>query len=118
MEEKIKSDIPTFSQSWTPTQRFNVAAFSVQLVHDYVWSTKDEKESSMKEYVIGSPYTTETNITESDSFLILACDGLWDVCNDQDAVNLVKDILDPQVASAKLIEHALQNFSTDNLSVM
>ncbi|CAJ0749776.1 18920_t:CDS:2 [Entrophospora sp. SA101] len=44
MEEKIKSDIPTFSQSWTPTQRFNVAAFSVQLVHDYVWSTKDEKE--------------------------------------------------------------------------
>ncbi|CAJ0634620.1 11861_t:CDS:2 [Entrophospora sp. SA101] len=80
--------------------------------------TRSLGDSSMKEYVIGSPYTTETNITESDSFLILACDGLWDVCNDQDAVNLVKDILDPQVASAKLIEHALQNFSTDNLSVM
>ncbi|CAG8651659.1 7529_t:CDS:2, partial [Ambispora leptoticha] len=45
-------------------------------------------------------------------------DFLWDVCDDQDAVDLIKDYTDPQKASAKLLEHALQNFSTDNLSVM
>ena len=110
--------------------------------------TRSLGDSSMKEFVVGNPYTTETELTENDPFLILACDGvshilictlnffflnisrlfihiysfvsvkLWDVCDDQDAVNLIRDIEDPQIASAKLIEHALANFSTDNLSVI
>src|SRR6266498_4183609 len=103
--------------------------------------TRSLGDSSMKEFVVGSPYTTETELTENDPFLILACDGvghslifilnlinlikrfriclfifffmyikLWDVCDDQEAVDLIKDIEDPQIASAKLIEHALANF--------
>ncbi|CAG8795689.1 12201_t:CDS:2, partial [Racocetra persica] len=80
--------------------------------------TRSLGDYSMKDFVIGKPYTTETTLTEKDPFLILACDGLWDVCNDQEAVDLIKDIMDPQEASTKLIKHALQNFSTDNLSVM
>jgi len=74
--------------------------------------------STKLHYSIGDPYTTETVLTDKDPFLILACDGLWDVCEDQDAVDLIKDVSDPQLASKKLLEHALQNFSTDNLSVM
>ncbi|CAG8597783.1 14949_t:CDS:2 [Cetraspora pellucida] len=80
--------------------------------------TRSLGDYSMKDFVIGKPYTTETTLTEKDPFLILACDGLWDVCNDQEAVDLIKDIMDPEEASTKLIKHALQNFSTDNLSVM
>ncbi|CAG8606070.1 3923_t:CDS:2 [Diversispora eburnea] len=80
--------------------------------------TRSLGDSTMKEFVIGKPYTAETTLTEKDSFLIIACDGLWDVCGDQEAVDLIEDITDPQVASKRLIEYALQNFSTDNLSVM
>ncbi|CAG8647291.1 5747_t:CDS:2 [Paraglomus brasilianum] len=80
--------------------------------------TRSLGDCSMKGCVVGAPYTTETALTEKDSFLILACDGLWDVCSDQDAVDLVKDVMDPQAASEKLLEYALQNFSMDNLSVM
>ncbi|KAG9285919.1 hypothetical protein G9A89_013344 [Geosiphon pyriformis] len=80
--------------------------------------TRSLGDSSMKEFIVGSPYTTETIITEKDPFLILACDGLWDVCEDQDAVDLIKDTIDPQRASEELLQHALKNFSTDNLSVM
>lgn len=43
---------------------------------------------------------------------------LWDVCDDQDAVDLVRNIQDPQEASKRLLEHALSNYSTDNLSIM
>jgi serine/threonine protein phosphatase PrpC len=43
---------------------------------------------------------------------------LWDVTDDQDAVNLIANELDPQAAAAKLLQHALSNFSTDNTSVM
>ncbi|RUS20498.1 hypothetical protein BC937DRAFT_95068 [Endogone sp. FLAS-F59071] len=80
--------------------------------------TRSLGDSTMKEFVVGNPYTTETVLVENDPFLILACDGLWDVCDDQDAVDLIKDIEDPQLASEKLLEHALANYSTDNLSIM
>ncbi|CAO3588038.1 unnamed protein product [Absidia cylindrospora] len=80
--------------------------------------TRSLGDSVMKEFVVGNPYTTETKLTDEDDFIILACDGLWDVCEDQAAVDLVKNIEDPQLASRKLLDHALANFSTDNLSVM
>ena len=43
---------------------------------------------------------------------------LWDVCSDQEAVDLIRGVQDPQTASKMLVEHALARFSTDNLSVM
>ena len=38
--------------------------------------TRSLGDSSMKEFVVGSPYTTETELSEQDEFLILACDGV------------------------------------------
>lgn len=76
-------------------------------------------DAYMKDLVTGHPYTTETVIqADQDEFLILACDGLWDVCSDQEAVDLVRQIQDPQEASKKLVDYALARFSTDNLSCM
>jgi protein phosphatase PTC1 len=43
---------------------------------------------------------------------------LWDVCLDQDAVDLVRNIQDPVSAAKLLVDHALSRFSTDNLSCM
>jgi protein phosphatase PTC1 len=43
---------------------------------------------------------------------------LWDVCSDQEAVDLIRDVQDSQVASKILVDHALARFSTDNLSCM
>ena len=43
---------------------------------------------------------------------------LWDVCSDQEAVDLVRNQHDPQTASKMLVDHALARFSTDNLSCM
>ena len=45
-------------------------------------------------------------------------DQLWDVCSDQEAVDLIRNNHDPQAASKILVDHALAHFSTDNLSVM
>jgi len=43
---------------------------------------------------------------------------LWDVCSDQEAVELVRHIEDPVAAAKLLVDHALARFSTDNLSCM
>ncbi|KAI9721176.1 MAG: Protein phosphatase 2C 1 [Chrysothrix sp. TS-e1954] len=76
-------------------------------------------DAYMKDLVTGHPYTTETVIQpEIDEFMILACDGLWDVCSDQEAVDLIRSNPDPQSASKTLVDHALGRFSTDNLSCM
>ncbi|KAI1321265.1 protein serine/threonine phosphatase 2C [Xylariaceae sp. FL0255] len=76
-------------------------------------------DTYMKDLVTGHPYTTETVIQhEADEFIIIACDGLWDVCSDQEAVDLVRDNPDPVAASKLLVDHALARFSTDNLSCM
>ncbi|EHK46802.1 hypothetical protein TRIATDRAFT_128623 [Trichoderma atroviride IMI 206040] len=73
----------------------------------------------MKKLVTGHPYTTETVIQHDlDEFIIIACDGLWDVCSDQEAVDLVREIHDPGEGAKILVDHALDQFSTDNLSCM
>jgi serine/threonine protein phosphatase PrpC len=38
--------------------------------------TRSLGDSSMKEFVVGSPYTTETELGDDDEFLIMACDGV------------------------------------------
>ncbi|KAJ5120344.1 uncharacterized protein N7515_009732 [Penicillium bovifimosum] len=76
-------------------------------------------DAYLKDLVTGHPYTTETVIQpDADEFIILACDGLWDVCSDQEAVDLIRNVDDAQHASKILVDHALARFSTDNLSCM
>jgi protein phosphatase PTC1 len=89
----------------------------------------------MKEFVVGSPYTTETPLAANDEFLILACDGvslrhlclsklsdidlqLWDVASDQKAVDLVRDTQDCDEAAKILMEFALNEGTRDNVTVV
>jgi len=80
--------------------------------------TRSLGDCAMKEYVTGEPYTTDTKLETTDTQLILACDGLWDVCTDQEALNLIAEEKDAEAMSKKLLIHALKNGSTDNISVM
>ncbi|EDR11458.1 uncharacterized protein LACBIDRAFT_145447, partial [Laccaria bicolor S238N-H82] len=80
--------------------------------------TRSLGDSAMKEFVVGAPYTTETELCEEDEFLVLACDGLWDIVGDQSAIDLVRDIEDAQLASLKLLKHALSHHTTDNVTVL
>ncbi|KAH9935625.1 phosphatase 2C-like domain-containing protein [Fomitopsis serialis] len=80
--------------------------------------TRSLGDSSMKEFVVGAPYTTETELNEEDEFLILACDGLWDVVDDQRACELVRSITDPRRAAEELLDYAYKNYSTDNVTVL
>ncbi|WFC95524.1 protein-serine/threonine phosphatase [Malassezia brasiliensis] len=80
--------------------------------------TRSFGDFSMKEFVVGSPFTTSIALEDNDAFLIVACDGLWDVIGDQEAVDHISNETDAQVAADKLLKYAMDNFSTDNTSVM
>ncbi|KAG8820656.1 Protein phosphatase 2C 1 [Serendipita sp. 401] len=80
--------------------------------------TRSLGDSAMKDFVVGAPYTTETELGPHDEFIIVACDGLWDVTEDQEAVDLVRDKQDAQQMAKSLLDHALAKFSSDNVTVM
>lgn len=80
--------------------------------------TRSLGDVTMKEYVTGEPYQTEVVLEETDRHCILACDGLWDVCEDQQAVDLIKDVPSAQQAADVLMTHALKNGSMDNVTIM
>ncbi len=49
--------------------------------------------------------------------LIIASDGLWDVCEDDKAVELTKEMNTAEMAKT-LVQFALKNGSRDNVSVL
>jgi serine/threonine protein phosphatase PrpC len=58
---------------------------------------------------------------DNDKFIIIACDGLWDVLSNQDAVDFINNLLMTNYKGnyAKLLaEHALRMGSMDNISVI
>lgn len=80
--------------------------------------TRSLGDHAMKDYVIGKPHQVNITLDATDTHLILACDGLWDVTSDQEAIDLILPENDAQKMSDKLLLHALKNGSTDNISVM
>jgi protein phosphatase PTC1 len=54
--------------------------------------TRSLGDLAMKEWVIGAPYTTETLLTLEDEYMIIACDGVWDVLSDQEAIDLILQV--------------------------
>ncbi|KAK1232297.1 hypothetical protein PQX77_004548 [Marasmius sp. AFHP31] len=75
----------------------------------------------MKDYVIGEPFISRTELNKDDEFCIIACDGLWDVITDQQAIDMIRYQDDAQKASEILVNFALQNeylYSRDNVTVM
>ncbi|XVE58056.1 hypothetical protein DITRI_Ditri04bG0139800 [Diplodiscus trichospermus] len=90
----------------------------------------------LKPYVISIPEVSVTERTKSDSFVILASDGLWDVVSNETACEVVKRYIDGQIkmrfsdlpqgcngdraaeAAAMLAELAMARGSTDNISVI
>lgn len=74
-------------------------------------------------FVIPNPEIRTASLQPNDEFLILACDGVWDVMDNQAAVDLVKKSLnqhktDVNKAAAILKDEALKRGSTDNVSVI
>lgn len=109
------------SSDWYESQRIiNSGGLIINnRVNGILAVTRALGDTYMKDFVISRPFTTETVlIPNEDEFIILACDGLWDVCTDQQAVDICRNIYDPHIASRKLIDYAISQSSTDNITSM
>ncbi|XP_030523684.1 probable protein phosphatase 2C 47 isoform X2 [Rhodamnia argentea] len=84
------------------------------------WHIKGSKGSKCP--LSSEPELEELVLTEEDEFLIIGCDGLWDVMSSQCAVTMVRKELmqhnNPEKCSRALVEEALQRNTCDNLTVV
>ncbi|KAK9748472.1 hypothetical protein RND81_02G059900 [Saponaria officinalis] len=84
------------------------------------WHMKGPKGSAFP--LSSEPELQETILTEDDEFLLLACDGLWDVMSSQCAVTIARRELmahnDPERCSRELVREALKRNTCDNLTVI
>ncbi|OAY61980.1 probable protein phosphatase 2C 49 [Manihot esculenta] len=72
--------------------------------------------------LIAEPEFQQVVLTEDDEFLIIGCDGIWDVMSSQHAVSLVRRGLrrhdDPEQCARDLVMEALRRNTFDNLTVI
>uniref|UniRef100_A0A1J3I077 protein-serine/threonine phosphatase n=1 Tax=Noccaea caerulescens TaxID=107243 RepID=A0A1J3I077_NOCCA len=72
--------------------------------------------------LISDPEIQQIVLTEDDEFLILACDGIWDVLSSQNAVSNVRQGLrrhgDPRQCAMELGKEAARLNSSDNMTVV
>lgn len=84
------------------------------------WHMKGPKGSACP--LSAEPELQETHLTEEDEFLIMGCDGLWDVMSSQCAVTMARKELmvhnDPERCSRELVREALKRHTCDNLTVI
>lgn len=84
--------------------------------------TRSLGDHCIKRFVVAEPTCSETSIqlekrNNRPSFLICACDGLWDVFEDQEAVDFVlKYEHERDHIAEHLVNEAIRKGSTDNVS--
>lgn len=84
------------------------------------WHMKDPKGSTCP--LSAEPELQEMTLTKEDEFLIMGCDGLWDVMSSQCAVTIARKELmahnDPERCSRELVQEAIKRRTRDNLTVV
>ncbi|KAL0361871.1 UNVERIFIED_CONTAM: putative protein phosphatase 2C 27 [Sesamum radiatum] len=84
------------------------------------WHMKGRKGTASP--LTAEPELQEMLLTEDDEFLIMGCDGLWEVMSSQCAVTMARRELmlhnDPERCSRELVREALKRNTCDNLTVI
>mmetsp|Transcript_13383 Transcript_13383/g.27437 ORF Transcript_13383/g.27437 Transcript_13383/m.27437 type:complete len:295 (+) Transcript_13383:114-998(+) len=79
-------------------------------------------DHGMKEFVISRPHLTEHDLQDGDEFVVVGCDGLWDVISDEECCGLVRKYAeeggDKEEVARRLVDESLARGSTDNISVV
>ncbi|KAF8080904.1 hypothetical protein N665_0915s0004 [Sinapis alba] len=86
------------------------------------WDMKRTPHGSSKSPLISEPEIKQITLTEDDEFLVMGCDGIWDVLTSQEAVSIVKRGLnrhdDPTRCARELVRKALDLKTFDNLTAV
>jgi serine/threonine protein phosphatase PrpC len=78
-------------------------------------------DRDLKQFIIATPHISSTKLDSKEyTFLILACDGVWDEITDQQAVDMISKLEPNQhsIAAKLLVQMALKRNSADNITAI
>jgi len=113
-----------------PEENKRISDIGGKIYYDgYDWRIKDLSVSrSMGDhdsypYVVHNPDIYLYKKREDDKFMVLACDGLWDVMSNQDVANYIisnyyLNKIKPKNIAHNLAQEALNRGSTDNITII
>ncbi len=102
---------------------FRDSSFTVKRVCDLFCCmlTIQQTQNGKPVALSSEPHVVEQDVTSDDLFVVLACDGVWDVLTHRAACVIVLEALlshnNPQRAAETLAAEALAKGSTDNVTV-
>jgi serine/threonine protein phosphatase PrpC len=134
MDNEIVRKYAQDSMRWLVTHRVNGELAVSRAIGDpdykgdgmlaYPWYFNEDhpKRPFTADLVIAEPVVEEFEIKDEDEFILLACDGLWDVITSEDAVEAVSkwlgEGLTAQETTRKLSNLALMLGSADNITIV
>ncbi|XP_006608826.1 probable protein phosphatase 2C T23F11.1 isoform X1 [Apis laboriosa] len=121
---------------WVEFNRVNGQLALTRALGDFMFK-RNERKSPQEQIVTAFPEVQAFQITEDWEFVVLACDGIWDVMTSNEVVNFIRtrlvqskfgtrleqDTLDPEEICEELMKHclapdALMGTGCDNMTVV
>jgi serine/threonine protein phosphatase PrpC len=112
----------------SPDEKKRIEKLGGSIVFDGVdWRVKDLSLSRAFGDIECTPYVTHLpeiyryKLSNDDKFIILACDGLWDVLNNQDAIDYIQNLENEKYKgnyAKALCEYAYKMGSLDNITII
>ncbi|GJP76035.1 hypothetical protein CLOP_g16227 [Closterium sp. NIES-67] len=78
--------------------------------------TRGLGDANYKEYITPEPEVVHVPVTKDCDFLIMASDGLWDVVTNQEAVDIARSCLEPEIRAYKRNNPPSHKTSASSLS--
>jgi serine/threonine protein phosphatase PrpC len=75
-------------------------------------------DRSLKPHVIAEPRITEGYLGRDNDFIVIACDGVWDVLSPDIVIAIVRAAADVQAAAENIRTTAIDSGSTDNITII
>jgi len=118
-----------------PEENIRIRSLGGNIIYDgYDWRINDLSVSRAFGDITAEPFVTcmpdifRYKLLDEDKFIVLACDGLWDVFTNQDVVNFILDNCYDMVTGTRINKHvniakklaelAIQRGTTDNVSIV
>lgn len=105
------------TNGFVQNQRLNGRLAVSRAIGDNMFKDLDINKSPL----ISTPEILEFILSKNDKFIVIACDGLWDVMTNEEVKNYINNIynkFDLNTIAKKIVEHAIYNLhSSDNVTV-
>lgn len=73
-------------------------------------------DAFVQPHITPEPYLSVVELEPTDKFLIVACDGVWDIFSDEAACEMIANETNAQACAMKLRDQAFRLGSNDNIS--